>query len=80
MGFFNFGNSDTIISFEEPKSNFYSFMERGDLVYFTPPGSNRRITATIEFFTTNENGTPDYIEIRTAAGELIETTIKHISY
>lgn len=80
MGFFNFGINETVISFEEPKSRYYSFMERGDLVYYTPPGSNEKIMATVESFTTDETGTPEEVTINTTGGEMITTTIKRITY
>ena len=80
MGFFNFGNSETVISREEPKTVYYSFMEIGDLVYYTPPGSKEKITATVQYFTRDENGTPQEVTITTAKGEEITTTIKHITY
>lgn len=80
MGFFQFGNHETIISFEEPKSRYYSFMESGDLVYYTPPGSAEKITATVDSFTRDKNGTPDEVTVITAAGETITTTIQRITY
>ena len=80
MGFFKFGNRDVVISFEEPKIIYYSFMEIGDLVYYTPPGSKEKVTATVEYFTTDDNGTPAEVTITTAKGEEITTTIKHITY
>ena len=80
MGFFKFGNHETVISFEEPKTAYYSFMEMGDLVYYTPPGSKEKITATVEYFTRDDNGTPAEVTITTAKGEEITTTIKHITY
>ena len=80
MGFFNFGNTETVISFEEPKITHYSFMERGDLVYYTPPGSNKTIMATVEYFTRDDTGTPYEVTVTTATGEEINTTIKHITY
>ena len=80
MGFFKFRSNETVISFEEPKTRYFSFMECGDLVYYRQPGTNTTITATIENFTTDDNGTPEVVEIRTAAGELIETSIANIRY
>lgn len=80
MGFFKFGNRETVISFEEPKASYCTFMEMGDLVYYTPPGSKERITATVEYFTRDDNGTPAEVTITTAKGEEITTTIKHITY
>ena len=80
MGFFKFGNRDAVISFEEPKTTYYAFMEMGDLVYYTPPGSKEKITATVEYFTRDDNGTPLEVTLTTSTGEKVNTTIKHITY
>ena len=82
MAFWKFGNSDTVILpgiENEPAAN-YSFMERGDVVYYRPPGSGNSTMATIESFTRDELGRPDSVVIKTAAGEFIETGIQCISY
>lgn len=81
MGLFGFSLRDIyIIPEEEQHPAYYRFMEMGDLVYYTPPGSKERITATVEYFTRDDNGTPQEVTITTAKGEEITTTIKHITY
>lgn len=81
MGLFGSGLRDIyIIPEEEQKPAYYRFMEMGDLVYYTAPGSKERITATVEYFTRDDNGTPQEVTITTSTGEEITTTIKHITY
>lgn len=81
MGLFSIGLRDIVIIPEEKyKPSYYRFMEMGDLVYYTPPGSKERITATVEYFSRDENGTPQEVTITTGTGEEITTTIKHITY
>ena len=81
MGLFGIGLRDIVIIPEEKyKPSYYRFMEMGDLVYYTPPGSTAKVTATVEYFTRDDNGTPQEVTITTSAGEQITTTIKHITY
>lgn len=78
MAFLIFGNSNT--NGIENKPAFYSFMERGDVVYYRPPGSGKSTMATIKEIQRDELGRPDYVIIETTDGEYIETKVKHISY
>ena len=81
MGLFDIGLRDIyIIPEEKQKPSYYRFMETGDLVYYTPPGSTNKITATVEYFTRDDNGTPLEVTLTTSTGEKVTTTIKHITY
>lgn len=81
MRFFKFGARETVIQpgTDNEPTNFYNFMELGDLVYYKPPGESRT-TATVITFTVDNHNRPDIITIRLTDGSEIETPVKYISY
>ena len=81
MSFFNFGAKEvSVLPGTSEQFNFFSFMEIGDLIYYTPPGSGKTVTATVVDFTIDDQGRPKHIYLKLADGSVTETTISRIRY
>lgn len=81
MGFFNSElPTVSVLLDNDEKSVHYSFMERGDLVYYREPETGSRIMATIIDFTCDDRGQPDEVTISLSDGTWIETSIRNITY
>ena len=72
--------SVSILPGTDKKSVFYSFMEIGDLVYYTPDGGSTWMFARIEGFTRGYNGTPEEITLSLNNKSFITTSLRNIRY